>query len=49
MENFLKSLSSVDELIVICTLLSHGFRLTKWKSNSCKTFNSLPKTEYHQN
>ena len=50
MDDFLKSLSNVDELIelskrVISTLLSHGFRLTKWVSNSCEILNSLPKTE----
>ena len=50
MYDFLRSLSTVDELIelskrVISTLLSHGFRLTKWVSNSCEMLNSLPKTE----
>ena len=50
MDDFLKSLSNVDELIelserVISTLLSHGFRLTKWVSNSYEILNSLSKTE----
>ena len=50
MNDFLKSLSNVDELIelskrVISTLPSYGFRLTKWISNSCEILNSLPKTE----
>ena len=44
------TLSNVDELIelskrVVSTLLSHGFRLTKWVSKSSEILNSLPKTE----
>ena len=50
MNDFLKALSNVDELIelskrVISTLLSHEFRLTNWISNACEILNSLPKTE----
>ena len=51
MDYFSKLLSTVDELIelfkrVNSTLLSHGFRLTKWVSNSREILNS-PKLVSH--
>ena len=54
MDDFLKSLSNVDDLInlskrVMSVLQCHGFRLTKWMSNSPEILHSLPTSEISTN
>ena len=45
MDNFLISLSNVDELIELSKRVISGFRLTQWVTNSFAISSSLPKTE----
>ena len=54
MDDFLKSLSNVNDLInlskrVMSVLQCHGFRLTKWMSNSPEISHSLPTSEISTN